>query len=173
MGVLFVLGLFVGPQIFTWEERWPWLAAMTGFIAMVATLALASGRLSKHLRQLPSLRSPARLLWAFVLSLMSHFCGITVVYSLSRGMGLPLSYAAMVLIVPVALTAAFIPLAIGGIGPREVTLVALLHLLGVDTERGVALSLAYAAVTLVVAGVGGIIQLVQGRVGVNPPGHPG
>jgi hypothetical protein len=164
MGLLFVLGLIIGPRVFTWGQLWPWLTAVALLVTVVAILVAASGRLSKHLRQLPALRSPLLLFWAFVLSLASHFCGITVVYSLSVGMGLSLTYAAMVLVVPVALTTAFIPLSLGGFGPREVTMVALFRLLEVETEQGVALSLAYAAVNLIVAGIGGVIQLVRGRL---------
>lgn len=163
MGLVFVLGLIIGPHVFTWEEMRPWLLVVAGLVAVVAIFILASGKLSHHLRQLPGLRSPGLLAWSFGLSLASHFCGITVGYALAVGMDLPLGYAAMVLVVPVALTMG----TFGGIGPREVTLVALFHLLGINSEQAVALSLAYGAVTLATAGVGGVIQLVQGRVGVH------
>ena len=57
-----------------------------------------------------------------------------------------------------------IRIAIAGMGPREIALVALLRLIGVPTEQGIALSLCYAAIVLGVALIGGGVQLVQGRV---------
>jgi len=173
MVVPVAIGLLVGPEVFTTGELLSGLA-VAGIAALALTVfVLASGRLSSHLTQLPSVRRPSLLGVAFVLSLVSHFCGITVVYSLARGMDLPVSYAGLVLVVPIALTAGFLPLAVMGIGAREVTLVAMVHLLGVDPEHGVALSLAYAGVNLVVAGIGGVLQLLGRRAGdaaaLSPP----
>ena len=165
LGVVFGVGLYIGPRIFTTEELLPWLVVVVVLVLGILVFILVSGRLSHHLNQLPTLRRPALLLVVLAVSLVSHLCGISVVYSLARGMDLPVAYSGLVLVVPIALTAGFVPLAIGGVGAREVTLVAMFRLLGVETEQGVALSLAYAGVNLVVAGIGGLFQLFQGRIG--------
>jgi hypothetical protein len=172
MGLVFLVGLAVGPDIIDPREHLPWLIALLGLGLAVAALALASGRLARYVRQLPPVKRPSRLAWALGLTLVSHLLGVTKMYCLVLGMGLPVSYAALVLIMPVAFTAAFIPLNVLGIGTREVTLVALLALMEIAPEQAIALSLGYGAVALAMAATGGVVQLVGGRLALERPAPP-
>ena len=60
------------------------------------------------------------------------------------------------------LVAAVVPLAVAGVGPREIALVGLLALVGVSRESALVLSLGYAAVLIALAGLGGLLQLFGG-----------
>lgn len=167
MGLVFLLGIIVGPDIIDLREHLPYLAVFFGFGLVVVIIAVLSGKLARTWRRVPRLERPLNLLWVFCISFISHFTGIASMYALSFGMGLPIEYSDLVLIMPVAFTAAIIPLNLFGIGTREVTLVALLPLLGIEQEQALALSLGYAIQVLVLAAAGGLIQLIQGRVGVE------
>lgn len=169
MGLVFLLGVAIGPDLVDLRDHLPWLALLFGMGIAVVAAALVSGKLAATVRQVPKLHSLFDLVLVFALSLVSHFCGLTVMWLLSIGMGLGLSYGTFVLVMPVVFTAAVIPLNILGIGTREVTLVALLGLAGVEAERALALSLCYAVINLGLAAIGGLIQLVQGRIGAPSP----
>ncbi len=171
LGLVFLVGLAVGPDIVGLRARLPWLAVL--LLVGIATLALAlmTQRLSRTIRALPELQRKRSLVWVFGLSLLSHLSGITATWVLADGMGLSLPFGALLLVMPIAFTAAALPVNVLGIGAREVSLVALLGLLGVEAERALALSLAYGLLFLALAAVGGLLQLVQGRVGgVGAPG---
>lgn len=164
MGLVFLLGLAVSPALMDLREVLPWLVALLAIGAVTVALMAASRRLSQRLRQVPPVRRPLLLGGALGITLVSHLLGITKMYCLVLGMGLPVPYAALVLIMPIAFTASFIPLNVLGIGTREVTLVALLGLMGIAPERAVALSLGYGVVALAMAAAGGVLQLVGGRL---------
>jgi glycosyltransferase 2 family protein len=170
MGLVFLLGLVIGPQIIDVREHLPSLAALLALGVIVALVALFSGKLAQYWRRIPPVERPLNLLWVLCISFVSHFTGIAAMYALSRGMGLPISYTDLVLIMPVVFTASVIPLNVFGVGTREVTLVTLLPLLGISPEQALALSLGYAVKALGLAAIGGVIQLVQGRVGVKRAG---
>ncbi len=160
MGLVFLIGVIIGPDIIDVRDHLPWVALVIGLGLAVVIMGLISGRISRYIKQFPPLVRPIRLAWTFALSLISHFTGISVMFLLARGMELPLSYAALVMIMPVVFTASVIPLNVLGIGTREVTVVALLGLLEIEAERALALSLGYAVITLALAAVGGLLQLV-------------
>jgi glycosyltransferase 2 family protein len=164
MGLVFLLGLAIGPDILALREYLPWLIVLLAIGLAAGALTVASSRLSQKLRQVPPVRRPLLLVWSLGLTLISHVLGVTKMYVLVLGMGLPVSYAALVLIMPIAFTAAFIPLNVLGMGTREVTLLALLGLMGIASEQAVALSLGYGVITLATAGLGGVLQLFGGRL---------
>jgi uncharacterized membrane protein YbhN (UPF0104 family) len=161
MILVFLFGATIGPEIIDLEDHLPWIALVFGLGLVVIIAALASGRLAQSIRQLPPLERPSGLLWVLALSLASHFCGVTQMFCLVQGAGLSISYEAIVIIMPVAFTAAVVPLSVFGLGPREVTLVALFGLLGLSTEQAAALSLGYALVHLGLALFGGVLQLFK------------
>lgn len=167
MGLVFLLGFLIGPDIIDVREYLPYVLALVGLGVIVLLVAVLSGRLAASWRRVPRITRPLDLVWVFSLSLVSHFAGITGMYALSHGMGLPIGYSGLVLVMPVAFTAAVIPLNVLGVGTREVSLMALLPLLGASREEALALSVGYAIVSLGLAVVGGLIQLVQGRVGTQ------
>ena len=79
-------------------------------------------------------------------------------------MNLDVTLLDLTVIVPVALVASVVPLAIAGVGPREVALVALIPLLNLGTEeQALLLSVGFAASNWVLGGCGGLLQLMVGR----------
>jgi glycosyltransferase 2 family protein len=82
-------------------------------------------------------------------------CGHVLLSSVSADVTLADSFLAL----PMATAAGFLPLSVAGIGPRDVALVTLYELLGVARAHATAAAIGYSAVTLLVAGFGGFIQL--------------
>jgi uncharacterized membrane protein YbhN (UPF0104 family) len=83
---------------------------------------------------------------------------------LGEGLGLQLGLTTLIVLVPIALVASVVPLAIAGIGPREAALVGLLPMMNVaSAEQALALSLAFALSHWLLAGLGGFVQLVLGE----------
>lgn len=169
MGLVFLLGIAVGPDLLELREYLPWLFVLLVIGVATAVVIAGTSRLAQKLRQVPPVKRPLLLLWSLGLTLVAHMLGVTKMSCLALGMGLPVSYAALVLIMPIAFTAAYVPLNVLGIGTREVTLVALLGVMGIATERAVALSLGYGVVALAMAALGGVLQLVGGRLGLDKP----
>jgi glycosyltransferase 2 family protein len=66
---------------------------------------------------------------------------------------------------PLAASAAFLPVSVAGVGPRDVVLVALYGLCGMPRPQGTATALAMLVVTLSIALLGGLLSL-----GGAPPG---
>ena len=143
------------------------VAGLVG-VALVIAL-LAQGRrvapylpsfASYVLSSLPSLESPARFAAAAALSGVTQglvsLCGYLLVSSVWPSSTPWDSLLAM----PLAAAASFFPLSVAGIGARDVALVALYGLLGVPRAQGTATAIAYLSVCLIVAGLGGLSQLL-------------
>jgi len=168
MVLLFLVGVALGPSILDLSESWPWLALLllAGVVVLVASVF--SRRLSRTWKWIPEVENPWRLALVLAISLAAHMGSVVVMWILAQGMGLPLSFQDMVFVVPVALVAQAVPLSIASLGPREVALVALLRLVGgIEPERALALSLAFASIVLVVGLVGGLLQVLLGRVSTD------
>lgn len=168
VGLLGVAGAVRGVDLH--QVLW-WVAGLAAVGVLALALALAGGWLRKLLGHVPRIRHPLDLVWVFGLSLLGHGASLMIFALLARGLGIQVSLAELLFVVPLALLSAVIPIAIAGMGPREVALVALLRWVGVQTEQGVALSLVYAGIIVATAGVGGVLQLIHGRVGLGaaPP----
>jgi uncharacterized membrane protein YbhN (UPF0104 family) len=111
------------------------------------------------LESLPRLASVPSFLLGCLLSLLTQsiavFCGHVLLSSVSPDVTLADSFLAL----PMATAAGFLPLSVAGIGPRDVALVTLYELLGVARVHATAAAIGYSAVTLFVAGFGGLVQL--------------
>jgi uncharacterized membrane protein YbhN (UPF0104 family) len=165
LGLVFLAGFaWSGARLVDVRSMLPWIGALVGVGVAVALAAVLSGRLGRWWRQIPRFHHPADLLGVFGISIVGHAVNIAVFVLLAHGMDLPLGVADLAFVVPLALVAAMFPIAIAGMGPREAALVALLRLLQVPSERGLALSLGYTVITLALALTGGLVQLVFGRL---------
>jgi uncharacterized membrane protein YbhN (UPF0104 family) len=140
---------------------------MAGVAGVVTASALgrrlaryAPLRIAAILRNLPELERVSPFVLACLLSLVAQamlaFCAHLLVSSVYPDAELLDSLIAM----PLAGAAAFFPLSVAGAGPRDLVLVALYETLGIPRAAGAATALAMLLVTLLVAGVGGILQLV-------------
>jgi uncharacterized membrane protein YbhN (UPF0104 family) len=163
MGIIFLAGLLLVPEVIDLRENAPWVGAFVALALVAVAIAAAGGRLERLRRQIPPVR-PLGLVWVFLISLIAHMTAITAMFLLANGMELPLSYAELVLVMPLAFTATALPINLLGIGGRELTLVTLLGMLDVAAEQALALSLGYGLVHNLWALLGGLLHLIQGRV---------
>ncbi len=162
LGVVFGLGLLLGPPIIPWSEAAPWIGALVaaGFAILVG--ARVSGRLASWWSQIPRVHERGDLLLAFAISLVGHGLNLLVFWLLVRGLALDISALELAVVVPLALVASVLPIAIAGIGPREAAMTVLLAQFGATKAEAIAVSLGYAAALLGVAALGGLVQLVWG-----------
>ncbi len=164
LGVVFFVGVAWGPPLVDVRALLPWIGGLVALGVVIAIVAVASGRLGRLWRQIPRFHRPADLIAIFAISFVGHGLTIGMFYLLARGMDLPLALADLAFVVPLGIVAGVLPVAIAGVGPREAALVALLRLLDIPSARGLALSLAFWALGLVLALIGGVIQLVSRRI---------
>jgi glycosyltransferase 2 family protein len=98
---------------------------------------------------------------ALFCSLVLQFGVICNYYLAARSLGVNLSFASFIFIVPVVATIAMLPITIGGTGLRENTLVFFMVALGVQNEKAAMTSLALLAMLLILGVIGGIIYAVR------------
>ncbi len=125
------------------------------------TLArFAPALLARLLAQLPPLAQVKPFLVAVPLAVASHAlvacCGHVLVQAAAPEVRLSDSFVAM----PLAAAAAFFPFTVAGAGARDLAMVTLYVALGYPREIALAGSLAFLLITLVTAGLGGILQLL-------------
>ncbi len=82
-------------------------------------------------------------------------------YLTSKALGIELSFASFIFIVPIVSTIAMLPISIGGIGIRENSLVFLMVALGAANDRATVCSLLLFAMLIVLGIIGGIVYVVR------------
>ena len=168
LGLVFGIGLWIGPRIPAIAHAEIWVIIPMGLGIAVFGLALLGRRIRQWWTSAPELTAPKYVVWAVGLSLVTHSLTIIAFTLLSVGCALGpthsgLDISLMVLVVPIALIAQVLPVAIAGIGPREVALVFLLPSVAAVTDSGaMALSLSYAAANILLALSGGLLQVLSG-----------
>jgi len=98
---------------------------------------------------------------ALLCSIALHFGVICNYYLAARSLGINLSLASFIFIVPVVATIVMLPIAIGGTGLRENALVFFMVALGAQNEKAAMTSLVLFAMLLVLGIIGGIIYAVR------------
>lgn len=159
LGVVFVFGVLVGPDLFDLSNIWPWIVALVVGGVLLFAFAWNTDRFGVLFKKLPAVHDLRSLQGAAAISFVGHAFSVAIFWVLVWGLGLPIDVTVLLQVVPLGLLAAVIPLAIVGIGPREVALVGLLGMHGIAKGDALALSLGYAATIIVLAGVGGLLQL--------------
>lgn len=101
------------------------------------------------------------LIEALLCSLALQFGVICNYYLAARSLGINLSLASFIFIVPVVASIAMLPITIGGTGLRENALVFFMVALGVQNEKAAMTSLVLFAMILVLGIIGGIIYAVR------------
>jgi uncharacterized membrane protein YbhN (UPF0104 family) len=96
------------------------------------------------------------LLVAVAIQLVGALCGHILVAQLDAHASLPAS----LVVVPLAMSASYLPITVGGIGTREAAFVALYRLAGVADAHSLAASLLLFLTQAAVAAVGGIMTLL-------------
>ncbi len=163
LGVVFLAGLLLGPEIVDTREALPWLLGLAGLGVAILAVARFSGRLAQWWSLVPEVARPWDLAGAFAISLGGHGLNVLIYLLLAVGLALPVGVLDLVVIVPLALVASALPISIASLGPREIAVVALLAPLGVAKADALALSLGYWGVLISLAGAGGLVQLVVTR----------
>lgn len=136
------------------------------------------GKLGKALRKLHAaaerlIGRGGTIAWAIVLAMavQGFFVGLNIL--VAKALGIVLPPAAWFALWPLAKLAAFLPISLGGIGVREIALVALLAPLGVDPTLAVAHSLVWETVLFAVGLLAGGVSFVARSRVVTPPAVPG
>ena len=112
-------------------------------------------------------------MWAVVLAMVvqGFFVGLNIL--VAKALGITLPPVAWFALWPLAKLAAFLPISLGGIGVREMALVALLAPLGVDPTLAVAHSLVWETVLFAVGLLAGGLAFVARSRMVVPPAVSG
>ncbi|MBA7564597.1 hypothetical protein ES708_06260 [subsurface metagenome] len=114
------------------------------------------------------------LIKALVFSFLLQFAVILNYYLAARALGIDLTLAAFIFIVPVVSTITMIPISIGGIGIRENSLVFIMVAMGIANEKAFLCSLLILFMLILIGMVGGIAYIVrlyfEGRLVKNSTG---
>lgn len=160
LGVFFLAGVIFGPQLVS-QETAMWAAGvLVGLGLLVLVAARVSGLLARLWAKLPRVHRIADLGLGFGISIVGHWVALCMYWVLATGLDIPLGFTDYLLVVPLSMVAAVLPVAVAGVGPREAAIVGMLGVLGVAQERALALSLGFWAVVATMALVGGLLQLV-------------
>jgi uncharacterized membrane protein YbhN (UPF0104 family) len=113
--------------------------------------------------RLPALTRPGAFAIALLLSFGTQTLGALGAHVILAEIAPTVTLADSLALVPLASAAAYFPLTPGGAGAREGAFVALFGAIGVAHEDALAASLVILAANLVVAGLGGALQLATPR----------
>ena len=117
-----------------------------------ARLESVARRLGRVYERLDALRSrPDLLALSLLAALLNTTFRILPAFLLARSLQIDVSMVQLMIVVPIIVFAAQIPVSAGGLGVREVGFVALLGMIGVPASDAVVLSLLLAATILVVS----------------------
>jgi hypothetical protein len=170
-------GALLVPQALDPARRWifVWLggAAILGVLVSVMVLRLlpigrfsfrARRRIVRFRRASRSMaRRPRVVLGALVLGMSVQLIFMALNIALAAAFGLRLLFRAWLFAWPLAKLSAALPVTQGGIGVREAALAALLLPFGASAALGVAAGLAWDAIVISGALIGGLFSLVLGR----------
>jgi uncharacterized membrane protein YbhN (UPF0104 family) len=130
----------------------------------------AMAHIRKRFWMFRSLPAPAKLL-LLSSSLAQEFLGGAVLLGFALALGLEVGLAQVLWIRAGLMLLLMMPMSVAGLGIREASLVGLGSLIGIDPASAMAWSLVTFAGVLIVAGVGGLMEL-QGSPGRLQPEQP-
>ena len=156
MGILAILlvlqGAMINSRIFPWVER-----SLEGKKRMPEIVRSKLRKLTLSLRQNRDLPLTS-LLWLAALSFIEEFLGVVSYYFVSLAIGMEVSFVHLGWIRSCILIVTMLPISFSGFGVREGTLIALLAPYGVSGNVAVAFSLLLFARSLLMAGIGGVLE---------------
>jgi glycosyltransferase 2 family protein len=121
---------------------------------------LLPARLAALANGLPVLHRLAPLAWAVLAAMLTHACTAIGFHALIRSLTASATLAESLVIVPLACSAMYIPATVAGAGTRDAAFVLLYRGVGVSPADALAMSLAALLCTLLVAGLGGIANML-------------
>ena len=107
---------------------------------------------------------PATLLWVFVLACLAQLLRVVTVALLVHGMRLDVGFGTLLLLCPVLFLVTLVPISLNGVGLREATFVVVLASVGVARADAFVLGLAFFAVGVVTALLGGVVLIRRSLV---------
>lgn len=142
------------------------LAGVAGFL-LLQPIERIAGRwrdvwlMSTILRTAEELRRTVRRvgLFALVFALLSAASGALAAYCISLSLGIQVGLTAMIAIMCFVSFVTALPISLAGWGVREVSLVSLLGLLGIDREAALILSVEFGIINILMSLPGGLIWL--------------
>jgi len=102
---------------------------------------------------------PQVLLNSIFLGIVFQFLSVAIIKTLAQGLQIPLTWEDTCWVFAVVSLALILPLTLAGIGIREGAFVGTLSLLGIPSEKALALSFSIFGLTLLTATVGGLLEL--------------
>jgi hypothetical protein len=112
-------------------------------------------RMAEELRQV---RTRAGLV-SLCFALASGACSAFGAYCIARSLGIGVGPVPMIAVISIMTLVVALPISVAGWGVREISLVALLGLLGVDREAALALSVELGLITTLLSLPGGVVWL--------------
>jgi uncharacterized membrane protein YbhN (UPF0104 family) len=162
--VVVSVGLVLEPRL----EPIQWVGIIGVIIALAILVVVGfarrigrrlEGEVGRRLRQLPPLAHRGPLPMVFLLSIIIHVFQAMMGYVLFAGLGLRPGLIDVLVLVPVALAALYLP-TIAGLGARETAFVLLFRPLGIGAAEATTVSLGMLGAQLAVAGIGGLLQVI-------------
>ncbi|MEO9174395.1 MAG: lysylphosphatidylglycerol synthase transmembrane domain-containing protein [Gaiellales bacterium] len=111
---------------------------------------------------------PGTLLWVFVLACLAQLLRVITVALLVHGMRLDVSFGTLLLLCPVLFLVTLVPISLNGVGLREATFVVVLASVGVARADAFVLGLAFFAVGVVTALLGGVVLIRRSLAARHP-----
>jgi uncharacterized protein (TIRG00374 family) len=108
---------------------------------------------------------PRALTWVFVLACVAQLLRVIVVALLAHGMGLSISFGTLLLLCPVLFLVTIVPVSLNGVGLREATFVVVLAGVAVAREDAFVLGLAFFAIGVLTALLGGAVLVRRALAG--------
>ena len=108
---------------------------------------------------------PRALTWVFVLACVAQLLRVIVVALLAHGMGLSISFGTLLLLCPVLFLVTIVPVSLNGVGLREATFVVVLAGVAVAREDAFVLGLAFFAIGVLTALLGGVVLVRRSLAG--------
>ena len=156
MGILAILlvlqGAMINRRISPWVE-----SSLEGKNRMPGIVRGKLRKLTLSLRHNRDLHLTS-LLWLAALSFIEEFLGVVSYYFVSLAIGMEVSFVHLGWIRSCILIVTMLPISFSGFGVREGTLIALLAPYGVSGTVAVAFSLLLFARSLLLAGIGGVLE---------------
>jgi uncharacterized membrane protein YbhN (UPF0104 family) len=177
-------GSLSGGSVLALEAALALACAVTAWLALARSARPLLRRLVPLARRL-RLEAPARAVYedlhayrahgatlgvVFALAVLAQLLRVVVIAMLARGMGLDVGFGTFLLLGPVLFLVTVVPISLNGIGLREAAFVALLRGVGVSTADAFVLGLAFFAVGLLTAALGGAVLLRRALASSAPTG---
>jgi hypothetical protein len=111
-------------------------------------------------RDLPSL---GFLISAFAINLLNWFVNYTILYFISLALGIEVKFSYFLIILPISTLVAQIPITINGLGTRELTMISLFGILGVDAVKVFSMSILSIFIINILPAIFAIILMIKKR----------